>query len=172
MAQAELIWTPGAIVRLGSGAAALSESFADASGGTGARRMSPAGPDEPGPVEVPSGTVTFLLTDIEGSTRLWETAPDAMKVALEQHDRVAQDFAGRRHGQLIDHADPAQQFQRQDNGGDQTQAHPCGAVHCPVSTVIARGEATASRGKVRDRDRDCFVAAFLATIKGTGDEWI
>jgi predicted ATPase/class 3 adenylate cyclase len=66
----------------------LSESFADASGGTGARRTSPAGPDEPGPVEVPSGTVTFLLTDIEGSTRLWETTPDAMKVALEQHDRL------------------------------------------------------------------------------------
>jgi hypothetical protein len=27
-----------------------------------------------------SGTVTFLLTDIEGSTRLWETVPDAMEV--------------------------------------------------------------------------------------------
>jgi len=32
------------------------------------------------------GTVTFLFTDIEGSTRLWEEAPEAMRSALVQHD--------------------------------------------------------------------------------------
>ena len=37
---------------------------------------------------LPAGTVTFLLTDIEGSTRLWETVPEAMEVALEQHNRL------------------------------------------------------------------------------------
>ena len=30
-------------------------------------------------VELPSGTVTFLFTDLEGSTRLWEEHPDAMQ---------------------------------------------------------------------------------------------
>ena len=39
-------------------------------------------------VDLPSGTVTFLLTDIEGSTRLWETAPEAMEEALERHNRL------------------------------------------------------------------------------------
>jgi predicted ATPase/class 3 adenylate cyclase len=34
----------------------------------------------------PSGTVTFLLTDLEGSTRLWEQDPDAMKAAMARHD--------------------------------------------------------------------------------------
>ncbi len=34
----------------------------------------------------PSGTVTLLFTDIEGSTRLWEEHPDAMRAALLQHD--------------------------------------------------------------------------------------
>ncbi len=34
----------------------------------------------------PTGTVTFLFTDIEGSTRLWELAPEAMRVALARHD--------------------------------------------------------------------------------------
>jgi class 3 adenylate cyclase len=34
----------------------------------------------------PSGTVTFLFTDIEGSTRRWEADPDGMKVALAAHD--------------------------------------------------------------------------------------
>src|SRR6266487_1916769 len=37
---------------------------------------------------LPAGTVTFLLTDIEGSTRLWESVPEAMEVALERHNRL------------------------------------------------------------------------------------
>ena len=37
----------------------------------------------------PSGTVTFLFTDIEGSTRRWEAHPDAMRVALAAHDEWA-----------------------------------------------------------------------------------
>jgi predicted ATPase/class 3 adenylate cyclase len=36
----------------------------------------------------PSGDVTLLFTDIEGSTRLWETHPDAMAKALRRHDAV------------------------------------------------------------------------------------
>jgi predicted ATPase/class 3 adenylate cyclase len=36
----------------------------------------------------PSGTVTFLLTDLEGSTRLWEQDPDAMKAAMARHDEL------------------------------------------------------------------------------------
>ena len=35
---------------------------------------------------LPSGTVTFLFTDIEGSTILWEQFPEAMKIALKRHD--------------------------------------------------------------------------------------
>jgi predicted ATPase/class 3 adenylate cyclase len=34
----------------------------------------------------PSGTVTFLFTDIEGSTRLWEERPDEMRAAIAEHD--------------------------------------------------------------------------------------
>jgi class 3 adenylate cyclase len=37
---------------------------------------------------LPTGTVTFLFTDIEGSTRLWERAPEAMELALAEHDRL------------------------------------------------------------------------------------
>ena len=36
----------------------------------------------------PSGTVTFLFTDIEGSTRLWEEHPDDMRVSLRRHDEI------------------------------------------------------------------------------------
>jgi predicted ATPase/class 3 adenylate cyclase len=66
----------------------LSESFAGVAAGIAAPGASPAGPGEPGEADVPTGTVTFLLTDIEGSTRLWETVPDAMEVALGAHDRL------------------------------------------------------------------------------------
>jgi len=37
---------------------------------------------------LPAGTVTFLFTDIEGSTRLWETHADAMRAALARHDAL------------------------------------------------------------------------------------
>lgn len=39
-------------------------------------------------VMVPSGTVTLLFTDIEGSTRLWEARPVEMGVALARHDMM------------------------------------------------------------------------------------
>jgi class 3 adenylate cyclase len=37
-------------------------------------------------IEAPSGTVTLLFTDIEGWTGPWESAPEAMQVALQRHD--------------------------------------------------------------------------------------
>jgi predicted ATPase/class 3 adenylate cyclase len=49
--------------------------------------------------DVPPGTVTFLFTDIEGSTRLWEQHPEAMPTALARHDallgRAIEDHGGR-----------------------------------------------------------------------------
>lgn len=39
----------------------------------------------------PSGTVTFLLTDLEGSTRMWEQHPDAMRAAMVRHDGILED---------------------------------------------------------------------------------
>lgn len=37
---------------------------------------------------LPSGTVTFLFTDIEGSTKLWQQSPDAMPAALARHHEI------------------------------------------------------------------------------------
>jgi predicted ATPase/class 3 adenylate cyclase len=37
---------------------------------------------------VPTGTVTFLFTDIEGSTKLWETQREATSLALARHDAL------------------------------------------------------------------------------------
>ena len=38
--------------------------------------------------EAPTGTITFLFTDVEGSTRLWQEFPNEMRDALAQHDRL------------------------------------------------------------------------------------
>ena len=38
--------------------------------------------------QLPTGTLTFLFTDIEGSTRRWERSPDLMRVALARHDEL------------------------------------------------------------------------------------
>ncbi|MET0521589.1 MAG: DUF4062 domain-containing protein, partial [Jiangellaceae bacterium] len=79
----------------------LSESFADATISIGASGPSPAGPGEPDGAELPAGTLTFLLTDLEGSTRLWEAGPEAMEVALQQHDRLLAEVIGEHGGTVI-----------------------------------------------------------------------
>ncbi len=39
-------------------------------------------------IDLSTGTLTFLFTDIEGSTKLWEQHPSAMTVALARHDDI------------------------------------------------------------------------------------
>jgi predicted ATPase/class 3 adenylate cyclase len=50
---------------------------------------------------LPSGTVTFLFTDIAGSTRLWEQYPDAMQPALALHDEVVDAAIVAHHGHVV-----------------------------------------------------------------------
>jgi predicted ATPase/class 3 adenylate cyclase len=38
--------------------------------------------------ELPSGTITFLFTDIEGSTQLWDNYPTEMPLVLSRHDAI------------------------------------------------------------------------------------
>ncbi|MFN0092317.1 MAG: ATP-binding protein [Acidimicrobiales bacterium] len=52
----------------------------------------------------PSGTVTFLFTDIEGSTRRWEFDPEAMRGALAAHDEVLRAVIALHGGWLFKHS--------------------------------------------------------------------
>jgi predicted ATPase/class 3 adenylate cyclase len=47
---------------------------------------------------LPTGTVTLLLADVEGSTRQWEDDPDGMGVAVADVNRVADELIGRFDG--------------------------------------------------------------------------
>ena len=49
----------------------------------------------------PSGTVTFLFTDVEGSTELWEREPEAMRSALELHDGLLRGVIERYRGYVF-----------------------------------------------------------------------
>ena len=53
------------------------------------------------PPRLPTGTVTFLFTDLEGSTRLWEEFPDAMGDALARHDEILRDAVERNRGSIV-----------------------------------------------------------------------
>ena len=50
------------------------------------------------PTGLPTGMVTLLLADVEGSTRLWETQPDEMSAAVARLDRVLLDIVAARDG--------------------------------------------------------------------------
>src|SRR5688572_19020194 len=50
---------------------------------------------------LPTGTVTFLFTDVEGSTRLWEEHPDQMREALVQHDAIIEFLAEQHGGRVV-----------------------------------------------------------------------
>ncbi|MGW8250082.1 MAG: adenylate/guanylate cyclase domain-containing protein [Anaerolineales bacterium] len=50
---------------------------------------------------LPSGTITFLFTDIEGSTRLWEEHPEAMRAALITHDSLLKKAVESNNGQIV-----------------------------------------------------------------------
>ncbi|HTS21196.1 MAG TPA: tetratricopeptide repeat protein [Casimicrobiaceae bacterium] len=50
---------------------------------------------------LPTGTITFLLTDIEGSVRLWETQRAAMERALVRHDKILRGAIEAHGGHLV-----------------------------------------------------------------------
>jgi LuxR family maltose regulon positive regulatory protein len=71
-----------------------------------AARATPAGDPVPSIAEstspaaagFPTGTVTFLFTDIEGSTTLWEQQPQTMSAALARHDAILREIIAAHSG--------------------------------------------------------------------------
>ncbi len=63
-------------------------------------RASGAKPKPKKTVPLPSGTVSFLFTDIEGSTRRWESHRDQMQHAVARHDKLLR-AASAKHGGVV-----------------------------------------------------------------------
>src|SRR5215212_7314455 len=49
----------------------------------------------------PTGTVTFLFTDIEGSTKRWEQYPHEMQAALQRHNSILQEAIEQQGGHIF-----------------------------------------------------------------------
>ena len=100
----------------------------------------------------PSGVVTFLFTDVEGSTRRWEADADAMRAALAAHDEVLR-TAIEAHGGLL--------FKHTGDGVCAAFASPRSAVDAAVAAQralelpVRMGLAT---GEAELRDGDYFGA--------------
>ena len=98
----------------------------------------------------PSGVVTFLFTDIEGSTRPWEADAGAMRAALLVHDEVLRDAIEAHEGFLFSHTG---------DGVVAAFASPMSAVDAAVKAQLAlelpvrMGIAT---GEAELRDDDYF----------------
>ncbi|MGH9196176.1 MAG: adenylate/guanylate cyclase domain-containing protein, partial [Acidimicrobiia bacterium] len=50
---------------------------------------------------LPVGTLTFILTDIESSTKLWELDPESMNPAVERHEELIRETVTRHSGQVV-----------------------------------------------------------------------
>jgi class 3 adenylate cyclase len=97
-----------------------------------------------------SGVVTFLFTDIEGSTRRWEADADAMRAALMAHDEVLRSAIEAHDGYLFSHTgDGVVAAFTSPKSAVDAAISAQRALELPVGMGIATGEAEL-------RDGDCF----------------
>ena len=52
-------------------------------------------------MDLPTGTVTFLFTDIEGSTQLWERDEATARKVLVRHDQIIEGLVEENEGMLV-----------------------------------------------------------------------
>lgn len=113
------------------------------------------------PNELPSGTVTFLMTDIEGSTALWDRHPKEMESVLARHDELIATAVASAGGVLLKHK----------GEGDSTMSVFTTAAAAVDAAIAARrmlvaepwpehcrvtARAAVSTGEVELRDGDYF----------------
>lgn len=105
---------------------------------------------------LPVGTVTFLFTDIEGSTQLWEKHPEAMRSLLANHDAILKEAVEANHGHIIK------------TTGDGIHAafeHAIDAVHSAVEAQrgLQTSEVSPLRGQVKSSEVSIHVRMGIHT---------
>jgi class 3 adenylate cyclase len=108
--------------------------------------------------------VTFLFTDIEGSTRRWEADAEAMRAALSKHDQVLQTAIEAQDGFLFSHTGDGvvAAFASPRSAVDAAIAAQL-ALELPVRMGIATGEA-----ELRDGDYFGTVLNRAARVMAAG----
>lgn len=115
--------------------------------------------DHPGVTARPTGTATFLFTDVEGSTRLWEEYPGEMQGALERHDQILRRAIESRDGYVFSTAGDAfaAAFARVEDalGAAVDAQRQLGAEVWPESARL-RVRMGLHTGEAQERDGDYF----------------
>ena len=124
-----------------------------------------------GAAAAPSAVVTFLFTDVEGSTRRWEADADAMRAALLAHDEVLRSSIEAHDGFLFSHTGDgvAAAFASPRSAVDAAIAAQR-ALELPVRMGIATGEA-----ELRDGDYFGTVLNRAARVMAAGldpSQWL
>ncbi len=103
----------------------------------------------------PTGTVTFLFTDIEQSTQLWEHYPDAMRKALVRHNQILREAIEARDGYVFKtvgdafcaaFADPAAAVEAALDAQRQLHGEPWGEAAIKVRMGLHTGPAEERAG--------------------------
>jgi predicted ATPase/class 3 adenylate cyclase len=115
-------------------------------------------------VDPPAGVVTFLFTDIEGSTRRWEADAEGMRAALAAHDEVLRGAIAAHGGGLFKHTGDGvcAVFASPRSAVDAAVAAQR-ALELPVRMGIATGEA-----ELRDGDYFGAVLNRAARVMAAG----
>ena len=116
-------------------------------------------------VAAPSGVVTFLFTDVEGSTRRWEADAEAMRAALAAHDEALRSAIEAHGGFLFKHTGDGvcAAFASPRSAVDAAVAAQR-ALELPVRMGIATGEA-----ELRDKDYFGAVLNRAARVMAAGN---
>jgi hypothetical protein len=126
---------------------------------------------------IPTGTVTFLFTDVEGSTRLWEESRDSMTAALARHDAILRQVIESRTGYVFSTGGDAfaAAFQRVSDALGAALAAQVALQDEPWIGVDMRVRMAVHVGEAEERDGDYFgptlnrTARDLSTAGGKRD---
>ena len=110
-------------------------------------------------MQATTGVVTFLFTDVEGSSRLWEREPVRMRGAMERHDAIVKAAVAEHRGKVV---------KMLGDGVHAAFGDPLGAVNAALAIQRALAETTATgdlqlavraglhAGVEQERDDDYF----------------
>ena len=106
----------------------------------------------------PSGTVTFVFTDVEGSTALWQDHPQAMAAALARHDDIVRRAIERHHGYVFSTAGDAfaAAFGSATDAVAAISAAQVGLTDEPWNDAVIRVRAGLHTGEAEERGGDYF----------------
>lgn len=123
---------------------------------------------------LPSGTITFLITDIEGSTKLWQQHEDTMQTALDLHNETLHSIIQAHGGHAFKHTGDGM-FSAFTSALDALRAAAAAQralqeAAWPETTGALRVRMALHTGNIEPRDGDYFgpPANRVARLLGTG----